>query len=273
MSPSKQAIPLAPAQHKSRSVTPERKAPTPPTARSLPPESRGEKRTDDVSPSPAPHPVVVAEDRVSVMEMEAVSILAGMWVEARRMDAAEAEPLAGVQVAGTAPTAARALVQGEAEETEDEAVAAPQAAAARPAMGAAARSKRGGKVQDPFHNYSQENPPPKVKRAEAKRKASEAAAAAREGSGSAAAAGPSRMSVAPPRLVAGPSRQSSGSSSVAGPSRKTSGGLSAATDVTVPELVRGTRKRSVEAVEEKEEEGEKKTRSGRTVKKPKWMDE
>lgn len=210
---------------------------------------------------------------MSVMEMEAVSILAGMWVEARRVDAAEAEALAGARVDGTAPTAARALVQGEAEETEDEAVAAPQAAAVRPARGAAARSKRGGKAQDPFHNYSQENPPPKVKRAEAKRKASEAAAAAREGSGSAAAAGPSRMSVAPPRLVAGPSRQSSGSSSVAGPSRKTSGGLSAATDVTVPELVRGTRKRSVEAVEEKEEGGGNKTRSGRTVKKPKWIDE
>jgi len=249
--------------------------------------SKGEKWTHGVSPSAAPRPAVAEGDGLSEKDMEAVSILAGMWVEASRVDVAEAS--AGVQVTGTALTAAPAPVQVDAEETEDEAVAgvqtaptqvtqpevaAPQAAAARPARNAAARSRRRGGVQDPFHNYSQENPPPKVKKAAAERKASEAAAAARKASGSVAAAGagPSRTSVAPPP-VAGPSRKSR-SWSVTGPSRETSGALSAATDVTVPDLVEGTRKRSVEEKEEAgKEEGNKKTRYGRAVRKPKRMEE
>lgn len=121
--------------------------------------------------------------------------------------------------------------------------ALPSAAAPRPTLKAAARSKGKGKSKPseaPFTVYTSANPPPNARR-----------------------------SYGITSFAVSSSRVASGFLSASGPSRATA-------DTSPPDPVRGKRKRSVEDGEEGEKDGEeedKRTRCGRVVKKPKWLEE
>ena len=121
--------------------------------------------------------------------------------------------------------------------------APPSAAAPRPTPKAAARSKGKGKSKPseaPFTVYTSANPPPNTRR-----------------------------SYGTTSFAVSSSRVASGFLSASGPSRATA-------DTSPPDPVRGKRKRSVEDGEEGEKNGEeedKRTRCGRVVKKPKWLEE